>query len=425
MNNPQNQTTTTQVEVAQQLISQIPTNAEILGSSIETLPQTIDDYYETPHGMFTLYDVIHWAISRFVGEAWGNSGLLSGLYRLQQLEPRLPAPSPQDHGVYLVTAPRGQGRYRFIHWSLYSQGHFYHLTADRRGGSQFVDATAESPSTEPPSPFPVRLKVQNVIDDSTPYYQPLTDKVEATALQAYHVGGTRFSPEQIHQIASAIIGSFRSYSVLDENCQLFALWLAERTIMTLRDCSVFVGNSHQLAAWDAAGRPPANQGFHKRTTGYVLIDPRPADDSKKRPWNFWRWFGVDSWQAIRIDEHASRIAVLYREGESATGACDPEGTRGALGYMWYQFRKEFPSDRYRRIRDDFKERKWKDALFGRLDERKESYVAKELRARKGSVPMRLLLPLFRLNRWVTKEERDMWAAEAEAVLQEAKTTAED
>ena len=67
MNNPQNQTTTTQVEVAQQLISQIPTNAEILGSSIETLPQTIDDYYETPHGMFTLYDVIHWAISRFVG----------------------------------------------------------------------------------------------------------------------------------------------------------------------------------------------------------------------------------------------------------------------------------------------------------------------------------------------------------------------
>jgi hypothetical protein len=38
--------------------------------------------------------------------------------------------------------------------------------------------------------------------------------------------------------------------------------------------------------------------------------------------------------------------------------------------------------------------------------------------------MRLLLPLFRLNRWVMREEREMWAAEAEAVLQEAKATAE-
>jgi hypothetical protein len=59
MNKPQNQTTATQVEVAQQLISQIPTNAEILGSSIGTLLQTIEDYYGTPHGMFTLYDIIN------------------------------------------------------------------------------------------------------------------------------------------------------------------------------------------------------------------------------------------------------------------------------------------------------------------------------------------------------------------------------
>jgi hypothetical protein len=103
---------------------------------------------------------------------------------------------------------------------------------------------------------------------------------------------------------------------------------------------------------------------------------------KKRPWNFWRWVGVDSWQAIRIDEHAARIAVLYREGESATGAYDPEGTRGALGYSWYQFRKRFPTDQYHQIRDDLKGRRWKDAFFGELEERRESYVAKELRARK-------------------------------------------
>lgn len=116
--------------------------------------------------------------------------------------------------------------------------------------------------------------------------------------------------------------------------------------------------------------------------------------------------------------------MLYREGEMVSGAYDPEGTKGFLRYSWYQFRKELPREQYRQVRDDFKAKRWKDAIFGRLEERRESYVAKELRARKGSVPMRLLLPLFRLNNWVTKEEREMWAAEAEAMLQQAKTTAE-
>jgi hypothetical protein len=135
--------------------------------------------------------------------------------------------------------------------------------------------------------------------------------------------------------------------------------------------------------------------------------------------------GLESWQVISIHKDATGIAVLYREGERATGAYDPEGTRGTLRYIWYLFRTEFPIDQYRQIRDDLAGKKWKDAFFGRLEERKKSYVAKELRARKGSVPMRLLLPVFRLNRWVTKEEREIWAAEAEAMLQDAQTTAED
>lgn len=147
--------------------------------------------------MVTLDEVIHWIISRVVGVAWDNAGYLSGLRWLHQLDQRLPPPSSQDRGVYLVAAPRGLTRYRFIHWSLYSQGHFYHLTATKRGTSSCQDATPEPSSTPagPQDPRSVRLKVQNVVDESSADFEPLSDKSEATALQA----------EQIHRIADAII----------------------------------------------------------------------------------------------------------------------------------------------------------------------------------------------------------------------------
>jgi hypothetical protein len=136
--------------------------------------------------------------------------------------------------------------------------------------------------------------VQNVVDESSADFESLSEKSEATALQAYHVGGTCFTAEQIRRIAETIIGEISSYNVFAENCQLFAISLAEPTIMTRRDCSIFVGHMHQIAGWDSAGRPAGSRGFHKRATGYVLADPRTVDKSTRRR-TMLEMLWMDSW----------------------------------------------------------------------------------------------------------------------------------
>jgi hypothetical protein len=396
-----------------------PTNAEILGPSIEALPPTLDDYEHTePHGIITLDEAFHWTMSRLVGVAWANGDYLARLRWLHQLDQRLPLPSPQDHGVYLVTAPCGQMRYRFIHWSLYSQGHFYHLTAVKPGGTGNSNTTPEPSSrltTKSRNPVPVFLKLQTVIEKSSLECAPLPNNVETIALQAYHIGGTRFTADQIRQIAKSIIANISSYSISAENCQLFAISLAERTTMTRRDCSVFVGNMFQIAAWDSAGRPGASGGFFQRASGYVLADPQTATGLTRRH-TAGEMLWLDSWRSLRVNRHALEISELYSKGENALGTFDPEGRKTGVRYIWYRFRKkDFPVEQFRQIHEDFEGRKWRDVFYGRLEERRESYVGKEVRVRNGSTLTRLMLPLHRALRGVTKEERKRWAAEAEEV----------
>jgi len=394
-----------------------PTNAEILGPSIELLPRTLHDYGDIEHhGMVTLHEAITWVVSRVVGVAWYNGDFFSGLRYQNQLDQRLPPPSPQDHGVYLVAAPRGLTRYRFIHWSLYSQGHFYHLTATKPGIC-YLDAASKPSSrlTEPGSPLPVDLMVQNVIEHSSPNFTPLSTKIEATALQAYHIGDTRFTAKQIRQIASTLIGHIGFYNALDKNCQLFAISLAWRTVMTQRDCSVFVGHMYQIAAWDSAGRPAASEGYHRKATGYVLADPQTTEGSTRpQTVSLWEMF---NWQGLRVNRHAWEISELYSKGESALGTHDPEGRRTGFRYVWYRFRKDakggFPREQWKLIGDDMRGGRWRDAFYGRLEERRQIYVERERSARNGSTATQLLLPIHRAYRGVTKEERKQWAAEAE------------
>ena len=81
-------------------------------------------------------------------------------------------------------------------------------------------------------------------------------------------------------------------------------------------------------------------------------------------------------------------------------------------------------EQFKQIHQDYERGRWRDACYGRLEERRNSYVAKEIRAKKGSVPIRLLLPLFRLLGGVTREEQGRWAAEAEEMLQIGRNTAQ-
>ena len=96
-------------------------NSEILGPEVLELPPTLDDIgHERPKGFRlktsddTLDDPMM-PIRSLMPPAWSNGRSLLGLKRLDQLDARLPPPSPQNHGVYLVAAPRRQGKYMFTH----------------------------------------------------------------------------------------------------------------------------------------------------------------------------------------------------------------------------------------------------------------------------------------------------------------------
>ncbi len=391
-----------------------PANSEILGPEVLELPPALDDMSnDTPKGfrLRTLDEILDDLLMPIMPPAWDNGKLLSGLRWLNQLDARLPLSSPQDHSVYLVTVPRGSMKYRFTHWSLYSQGYFYHLTAIGSDALHYMEA--KSGKTSPSQlnqKLPVALKLQNVINPVDADFVPPTRKTQQIALQAYHIGYTRFTSEQIRRLATYIISELKSYNVFDENCQLFALSLAGRTVMAQRNCSVFVGDMHQIARWDSTGGFGSERPFSK-LTGYVLADAR-KDDTERRTTSEWAKM---SWRSIRLNRKAKAIAILYRDGEHAMGAFDPSGRREGIRYIMHLFCRDLAPARSGEIWEDLKHRRWRDAFFGRLEWRKSSYIREVARARNGDRLAELLLPFYRWSLWVTEEERLVWAAEAAEV----------
>lgn len=389
-------------------------NSEILGPEALEFPPVLDDFgHDTPQGfrLKTLHEVMDNLINLIMPPAWTNGKFLSGLRWLGPLDARLPPPSPHDHSVYLITVPRGQWRYRFTHWSLYSQGYFYHLTVAGSDALHYMEA--KSGKTSPSQlnrKIPVALKIQNVINPADADFILPTNKTQKTALQAYQVGYTRFTSEQIRRLATYIISELKSYNVFDDNCQLFALSLTRRTVMAQRNCSVFVGDMHQIAKWDST-RGFGSERLFSKSTGYVLADakdkytnPRTAIEMAKL---ILRCSGLSS--------KASDIAILYRDGEHAVGAYDPSGQREGIRYALYLFRRDLDTGRADENWEDFKQRRWRDAFFGRLDSRKSSYIRRVARVINGDRMAGLSLWFDRWSLRITQEERLMWEAEAAEV----------
>lgn len=309
-------------------------NSEILGLEVLELPPVLDDFGDdTRKGLRTLDEILDDLMILIMPPAWDNGKLLSGLRWLNQLDTRLPPPSSQDHSVYLVTVPRGSMKYRFTHWSLYSQGYFYHLTAAGSDALHYMEAKSGklSPS-QLNQKLPVALKLQNVINPDDADFVSPTTKTQQVALQAYHIGYTRFTSEQIRRLATYLISELKHYNVFDDNCQLFAVSLAGRTVMAQRNCSVFVGDMHQIAKWDSTGGL-ARERYFSKSTGYVLADAR-RDYNKRQTTG---QIAKMSWRSRRLNRKAKAIAILYRDGEDALGAYDPSGRREGVRYIMHRF----------------------------------------------------------------------------------------
>ena len=397
-------------------------NSEILGPDALELPPALDDIGDdvgddTSKRLRTLDEILDDLMTLIMPQAWHIGKLLSGLRWLDQLDANLPPPSPQDHSIYLVTAPRGSTKYRFTHWSLYSQGCFYHLTAASSDALHYMEAkSGKTPHSQLNQKIPIALKLQNVLTPDDVDFVPSTEKTRQIALQAYHIGYTRFTFEQIRRLATHVISELESYNVFDENCQRFALSLATRTVMAQRNCSVFVGDMHQIAAWDSTGGSGSQRLNFSKSTGYVLADAR-NDPAKRRTTGE---MAKMSWRSRRLNRKAEAIAILYRDGDGALGAFDPSGKREGIRYIMYRFHHGYRfhhelATSTAEICEDLKQRRWRDAVFGRVEWRKSTYTRKVAKALSGGKWTDLLLPLYRWSLWITPEERLAWEAEAAGV----------
>ena len=389
-------------------------NSEILGPEALELPPVLDDMgHETLKGfrLRTLVEILDELLMLIMPPAWNIGKTLSGLRWLDQLDARLPPPSPHDHSVYLVTVPRGSMKYRFTHWSLYSQGCFYHLTATGSDALHYMDAkSGKTTLSQLNRKISVALKLQNVINPADANFVLSTRKTQQTALQAYQIGYTRYTSEQIGRLATYIISELKSYNVFDENCQLFALSLAVRTVMAQRNCSIFVGDMHQIAKWDTTGGFGSERLFSK-STGYVLADAKDEFTNRR---TISEWAKL-SWRSHGLNSKASAIAILYRDGEYAVGAYDPSGQREGIRYAMHLRFRDWPTMEPHEIWEDLKQKRWRDAFFGRLEWRKSSYIREVAKARNGHRMAGLSLPFHRWSLRITQEERWMWEAEAAEV----------
>jgi hypothetical protein len=161
------------------------------------------------------------------------------------------------------------------------------------------------------------LRVENVIDPEDADFVLVKTKTQQTALQAHHMGCTRFTSEQIRCLAAFVIDQMASYNLFQNNCQLFSISLGARTVMAQRNNSILVGNKHQLGCWDVAGGI-SHAHYYCHPTDYVLIDPSPDPGT---------WLGQVR-RRIDVSHKALSIAILYRDGEEALGAFDPPGEGG-------------------------------------------------------------------------------------------------
>ena len=208
-----------------------------------------------------------------IPNAWFNRQYLGHLLRSAQSHPALLDSSPSEHyhDIYICTAPRNGIGLTLNHWSLYTQGCFFHLrnkktprldTLDYDSIHELDTMLEQIQRDVALSRFHIRGK-----------YQASSDKNSYYALVIFHVGQTRFSLETIKTISCQVMSSFfNTYSFHDMNCQMFIRILMERIVMTKREGAVFIGTKAQVANWDlrlkARGERPYSQEH-----GYLIHEP--------------------------------------------------------------------------------------------------------------------------------------------------------
>lgn len=90
---------------------------------------------------------------------------------------------------------------------------------------------------------------------------------------AYNIGQTQFNVTQMKGLAQFIFNAFDKYTKHEKNCQLFALSLATRVLMTKGVGTIFVGTRAQIAHWDIMATIGEQSSPYNQEEGFLLRAP--------------------------------------------------------------------------------------------------------------------------------------------------------
>lgn len=205
---------------------------------------------------------------RIVPKGFRNSGFLSNLSSNIQLHSALPkygSLSAPLYDIYLVKLPKIDRYFSRQHWSLYTQGKFFHVVLQENNLILRID----------PSPVTDKLKQElECQNDNVHHLDTLSDRSRhIKPLIAYGIGQTQFHVTQIERIAQLIHHSMEKYTMSYKNCQFFVLWLATRTVMTNGIGIIFVGTKPQIVQWDNMAKHHDLFRPFSQEEGYLLRAP--------------------------------------------------------------------------------------------------------------------------------------------------------
>lgn len=279
-------------------------------------------------------------------------------------ENALDEPSPSSYDVYVVGRAPSGGPELPAHWSVYTQGHFYHLSAEARdvcppGVACGIRVAANGED--------ITLKD----DDFSPTGNRTTSQDPLSPLLiAYQIGQTDYTPCEIFDVGKHIINDMDSYCLFQRNCQHFMNTLIMNILMRKRDNSIFMGTTQQIVSWDLESKC-AGDHHNSAEGGCLIVAPQNRPSTLK-----------GKFEALVDTELLESFIVSLRNSiESPTGWMDidpaitsphehidpvitPHKYWKQQSKYWKQ-QSEYWKQQWAPIAQDFRERRWKDALFGR------------------------------------------------------------
>ena len=202
-----------------------------------------------------------------------NGEFITNVKGYYHLQPLLADSASTASDVYLVSRPAFVGNNpigSLQHWSFYTQGIFYHLSAP----DQPRDATRKSEYAIKSRGTVCILKREDLSNVSSEDYIRHRSSPGRKLLLAYKVGQTDYRSEQILQLAERAIRQLSTYGLFSANCQHFATTMVRRTVMRVGDRSAFAGTAVQIVDWDLTRRSQPHVNGIER--GFLIAPPLPC-----------------------------------------------------------------------------------------------------------------------------------------------------